>query len=586
MPSLTRAFSAISNLRRREPAPRKVQTLIDQAIMDLASLNQATEGHFLTMGEKLGGFLRATRKLSADLSALSELIAGEFGSHTAEVLEHVLEGSRRAEAQAIAGGGALTRLGDFTGRIGQTFRSFRETVSIFRVAGSLTRVETARLGDAGAEFGNLTEEIDVLTASIELSGQCILDASVMLQQEMRPAMLKIAGLRDRELRQLPGLVSEVAKSLESLDARRRRAAEMSLHQASEYKEVSAAIEDMITAIQFHDITRQQVEHVVTALEGLRADGYIDSRALLQLQSSQLSNTAKTFESSVSRIQGNLASITRRVREMTQAGAALLGGSSDEQDSFFRQMEDRFERILKVLSSCAQAESDTSSTTANLENATQHMWNSVRSIREIEVRISRIAINATIRAVQLGDAGNPLSVLAGVMQRLAVDSTKINDGMAQALDAATGAADRLSRNSPAGPNIVLVEMRDAIRDLHTASESSFRGLKELSALGAGLSEDIAATQTGFTVGTLFAESASHVLGQLEHAMMECGGDSPRRIAGDTGTGLHDLTKHYTMQAEWEVHHGLAPAAESATGATLTPAPSDSEIGEFGDNVELF
>ena len=51
----------------------------------------------------------------------------------------------------------------------------------------------------------------------------------------------------------------------------------------------------------------------------------------------------------------------------------------------------------------------------------HMRDWVVEHPGIEIRIQRIAMNATIQATHIGAAGDPLNVIADEMQRLAADS---------------------------------------------------------------------------------------------------------------------------------------------------------------------
>jgi hypothetical protein len=296
---LKRILTSVSRHRDRDSTGRDLGTLLEHVIADLENLNRCTERDFLAIGGKLAEFLAAARQLASDMAALSELISGRSGGHATAVLSRVLE-------------------------------------------------------RAGVEFGSLAEEVNALTENIESSGQGVLDASSLLHQNVQSALAKISGLRDQELMELPAIIVEVRTSLESLEDRHRRAIEASLHQAAEYKELSAAIEDLITAIQFHDITRQQIEHVAEALTRIRAgfpEGHSaappKARAVLTLQSSQLANAEQIFASSVGRIERDLDSIGGRVREMAKAGKTLLGLSADEQGCFLLQMEDHFKAISKI-----------------------------------------------------------------------------------------------------------------------------------------------------------------------------------------------------------------------------------------------
>jgi alkylated DNA nucleotide flippase Atl1 len=584
--------------RRHRTVSKDCGLLLDRVITDLEGLNRATEQDFLTIGGNLMGFVTGARQLSSDMAALEQIFGRQDGQ-ASQVLSRVLERSQQMEARAEAGDQALAGVCDSARHIGRTFRGFQDTVSVFRVLGSLTRIETARLGNAGEEFGNLAEEVTTLTKSIEASGQGILDASAALHQKLQSALAKVTGLRASELAELPILVGEVETGLRSLEERHRQAIEVFLRQAAEYEKVSAAFEDLITAIQFHDITRQQVEHVVDALRRLRTEFQgcrnrsenLDVRAVLALQSSQLSNAEQVFGSSVGRIERDLDGIAGRVREMAETSKTLIGSSANEQDSFFLQMEGRFTAILKVVGTCAEADVETQSVLGELEATVKGMRDSVAEIRQIEIRIRRMAINATIRAIQIGNAGSALNVVAEVMQRLALDSGGITDTVAGDLDAISDAANRLSGGSgwtqsgeESETGSVLPEMRAALLELHSSSEASASRLSQITATSARLSEEIRSVRANFSAGAIFTETILSACSTLDGI-----GGQAKPVVRDSKVAaaqhLEDLASRYTMQAERDVHQSLT------TGAANPPAPADRsaevpfEEG-LGANVELF
>src|SRR5260370_42059805 len=94
--------------------------------------------------------------------------------------------------------------------------------------------------------------------------------------------------------------------------------------------------------------------------------------------------------------------------------------------------------------------------------------SVAEVRGIEIRIQRIATNATIRATHIGTRGDALNVIAEVMHRVALDSNANTEIVAGALDAMTDAAGRVSgrsvdaaADSRGRPNEFLDEMRPGV-----------------------------------------------------------------------------------------------------------------------------
>ena len=73
-----------------------------------------------------------------------------------------------------------------------------------------------------------------------------------------------------------------------------------------------------------------------ALRQLRSESALPPHActILTLQSSQLARAAEVFASAVERMERDLESVAAQVQDMAAGSRALMGISSDEQDSFF------------------------------------------------------------------------------------------------------------------------------------------------------------------------------------------------------------------------------------------------------------
>jgi len=568
----------------RGTAAGESRAALADAIRSLQDMNRRTEDDFLAVGAKLEEFLGTARRISADMAALAQLISAEAGQRAAEVLRQVLERSKQGEAHAQAGHLALAAVEEAIRRIQRTFGGFGETVAMFHVLASLARIETARLGSGGADFGNLAEEVKSLTGSIESSGQGILEASAVLNANMRAAIARAASLRARELRELPGLIAEVLDSLGSLEERHARARETSSHQAADYHEVSEAIGDLITSIQFHDVTRQQIEHVAEALAKLNGGGTSNTLSVLTLQSSQLAHAERVFQAAVERIERALEEIAARVDAMSEASRTLLGVSSDEHDSFFLGMEGRFTAILQILEASEQTVEETRTALGDLNETAGRIRISANQVRDVEIRIRRLALNATIRATEIGEAGNALGVLAEVMHRLAAESGTITDEVSEAVDricrpgCQPGDGEDSARQDGGGR--LRSDLRKTILELHSTSESSFSRLKEIVTLSQRLRDGIQSVRTGFSAGALFAETFQRV----QAALMEAGREA--ELSPSAGPGLDRFAESYTMQAERDVHESIALGAS----ACAMPAPDTAiavvEEEDLGANVELF
>jgi hypothetical protein len=220
-----------------------------------------------------------------------------------------------------------------------------------------------------------------------------------------------------------------------------------------------------------------------------------------------------------------------------------------------------------------------------------MRNSVAEIREIELQIQRIAINATIRAAHLDRAGNALNTIADAMQRLVLDSSSNTGEASQTLDSMQAAAHSVWSES-AVPSLmpdtrdVVEEMRIAVLDLHSSSEHSFERVNQIAASGSELGDDIRSVLDGFTAGQLFVGTITRARAELQSIAADSGPAPLEECDDSSPGGLESFSTHYTMQVERDVHRLAAGhAALSQPGSTgLFNTPPDDE--SLGENVELF
>jgi len=287
------------------------------------------------------------------------------------------------------------------------------------------------------------------------------------------------------------------------------------------------------------------------------------------------------------MERDLESIGERVQEMANASRTLMGISTEDENSFFLQMEGQFTAILKMLGSCAAAQREVESTAASLEETISGMQESVGEIWSIEIRIQRIATNATIRATHIGTAGNALNVIAEAMKRLDRDSNANTEDAAERLAEMRGAAQSVygRPGEDSVPNEAIGEMRRAVLGLHRSSECSYSRVNQISALGARLAAEIDAVRDGFSAGLLFAKAADRARSQLERLGSQAGDELMEGVEGSCTKQLESLTKRYTMQTERDVHEALTGGAAMAATPSEIPGVALAE-GDLGDNVELF
>ena len=609
------ARKAVARAFRRQAAIHKSaaqawRETLQQVIADLDLLNRNTEQDFLTIGGRLAGFIEKVNLISSQLAVLATFNSQEQGLHASQALTCALDRSTEMRTRYADHNGVLGDMRQEAGRLKEILSGFQGTVSTFHTLGVLTRIETARLGTAGADFGSLADDVNLLAGNVQVKVEGALDAAALLIPSIETALLNISGIEDGEAKDLPLVISGIMASLSSFRSFRDmqdRAQASSLRLGTQYAAILGAFKKLIVSIQFHDLTRQQVEHVIEVLGRLCAespgpgDGMSrDPRGaagVLALQSLQLAHAGEKFAASAASVAGNLDDIAARVLEMAAESQTLSGSTEDEKNSFFLQMERGCTFVLDSLSHCASAEATARVTSGTLAGSIDRMRGSIEEVRAMEIEMQRIALNASIRAAHIGVSGDALGVLAGSMRQQASECGERSECLGEALGSMSQAATRLSVQDmpPAGDGGCqesgldqqggLDEMRSGVSELHSSSERSFAQIARIIACGARLREDLSATRQGFVVGELFAAAVSRARDMLR----EIGDRNPSPLPPDGSPapdlGLHDFATHYTMQSELDVHdvhRGFVPAAVS-----LEPSDSPStEAGELGENVEFF
>lgn len=317
--------------------------------------------------------------------------------------------------------------------------------------------------------------------------------------------------------------------------------------------------------------------------------------MLALQSSQLADASAKFAASVASVARSLDDIASNVTQMAGETQTLSGHSTGETDSFFLRLEQGWSVLLVGLVQSSDAEAATRTASESLCGTFDRMRGPIQQIQEIEIQMHWMALNARIRASHIGAAGGAIDVLAGAVQKLAFECKERSELLVAALGSMSDAGTRSighggagSVSEPGGQMGTADEMRAAIADLHSSSERSYTQIAEIMELGDNLGQDLSATCRNFSVGALFAQGVSAARETLQ--------DIQRDVLSDPACGgndslepdLSDFAKHYTMQAERDVHDGVTVTAIAASVSATdeTPDPPGEVASELGDNVEFF
>jgi hypothetical protein len=541
-------------------------------IEDLDSLNRSTEADFLAVGRELDSCIRAAGTIRAAIGEFSESLAGEAGEQAAAALHVLLERAAEMQRRVECAADAIGGLGRSAGSIRRSFAGMAGVALAFQVSATVGRVETARLGRVGDGLANLGDEVRASAAAIRQQVQGAAEAAAALDERISAAAGRISELASEELRELPELIRTVEESLETLQGRRERARHSSLGLQDRFTALSESAGRIVVALQFHDITRQRIEHVVDALRELIREGgpspSARDLAVAQLQRQQLAAAASTFSASARQIREELAGMAETGRGIEQEARTLLGLATDERGAFWGRMERCFARVLEAVFRCGRLKSEANSAREELRRSVSQLAAGVGEIQAIGQGIHYLAINTAIQSVHLGGAGEPLSVVAASMQQLQAEAAQTSEEAAAALSAMGRAIDAAGAVDEGNGDVLVTELQNGIAGLQESSERSASWTEQVGSAAVTLSVDVDHAVSKFDVGERFAEVAERCGAELEAV----GGMAA--APGAPARAVDELAVRYTMRAEHDVH------ARAVSGEAASP------VATLDDNVELF
>lgn len=545
---------------------------------DLAGFSGSVEGVFLQAGEQLMELQLRAREIASQTTSIAELLSNDEGSLV--VLDEVLKtaGDDRRDHEIV---GSIGGIHENSKAIHHTIESFGRLVNTFDVLGMMTRIESARFESAGGTFVGLADAVMTLSRQIRehidataRSAKSLLETTSRAGDQVR----RVSRIRHENL---GPLARQAGVGIQKLAVRRGQVSQANAQIAARSDGVSRAIGDLVTALQSHDIVRQQIEHVVEALQrlGPLEHSSADLCATARLQAAQLDNARAIFQASIEQIRGALARIEQNIEEVAGDSASLLGPSDESEASFISGVESNLAAIVAVLDSNADADRLLAEAVQSVDQRVPEIARTMAGIQTIGIEMQRIALNATIQAARLGEDGGALEIVANAVQGLAREagssSSEIEERLkgirddALALDTAAAtscSATQIQRLRCCASG--LKSIQDQARDGHLQTVEKIAELK---------------LRIGGTISAFGGQS--DILERLEGAarlLHELSSEGRPAVA----PSQEQIEAAYTMQAERDVHKALFDTATPQNDETPLPGTAPAATEGQEDNVEFF
>lgn len=606
----------------------------------LDSLIQSREAEFLALGARLMEYSTQSSAISESAADLASLCAGDDISRGTAQLEAELEGLGAASG---AGGvdadvQALGRTGDLLASLDQQVGEFGRIIRSLQMLGISTRIESARLGDQGLGFSTLADDVEALAGKIVQDSGMIAEKSRALATLVHTARTRTAALGQEQAEQARAMGEDIAEAFQTLTALMDKARQVSGSLADRSRAVGGSVAEVVASLQFHDIVRQQVEHVEEALrdmvelaaeracpeaspaapdgaDGAEGDGQPGEsedcwRDLVgwmadvsELQVSQLGNASQRFGAAVQGLRDGLSGISAQTGDLLADLETITAAGDRGEGTVFARVARSTARVIRAMERSGGQAREIAALIGEVAATVSETSRFVSSIEEVGSEIELIAINASIKAAHTGDQGKALGVLAQAIQRLSVEARDRTRGVADVLRAVADVSRELEGRAADTRSSELLasysgsqekfsaELAALDRDLAARMDALARGCR---ALGA----DVDALARSVDLDRRILPGLDEAGRELGRIVAACRKAVP--VADDTGRPerLKQLLSRYTMEVERVVHES-AFGADAAGPRTLRhedeggvelfddgPGAPAGEDGENWDNIELF
>lgn len=571
------------------------------AIDTLARAQQDLKWVLRTTEEAVGAVVAGFQGLTGDADCALTLAGGIVecvdGENVSTVLPRVHslgDVARQFITERMSAAGdvldTVTREMDLLKQLSSVTEGQAKVAMDIKVLNIHTKVEVAHLGQVGAGFQYLARELAEFSSElVDTTGDLIKHTESRkggIQKTKGMLSVEIPRLRE----ELAQLERSLCEDLAVLEAGLRRLSETPARFKQSTQDIAGQIAGVVVAVQGHDITRQQIEHVDESLdliaakiapqdsdeaEAVAQPGY--AHAGLKIQAYQLRAIKATIEEWTSQIRLCIESILRiSASDLVGIGPLVL----EQERTIFGQLA----HIESLEKQCRDYGEGIRSTLEGISNFSNLVTDHLQKSEAARNRLRFLTFNSVIEASHLGSAADTICVIADGIGEVAGEWTEVTKKSGDALkeiEALSMQIDRAMGTFAAGNSASLSEAmqqtRAGLQSLREAAAFSEEEGRKIEAWTATMRSKIEAIGTssdrldacfGRIDSVLEQVEAMKQRLEVEHPGVECEVDAEEIE--------REFSASYTTQAERQV----LQAAMSGAELSIVSQSMD------GNSVELF
>lgn len=426
---------------------------INACASDLKSLGPDTEPEFLKIGNALNTLATSCLSMTDDAVKMSQLanFKGDdpesandsFVRDNSKIFEAVTDHVKGTLMSLSGGEHLLIELLSRVKRLREPIRKLHSIGKMFRILGVAIKVESSRNHEDMHGFNLLAGEVAGIAKLVQDHCRYCVDKADLVDKNItlsRQVLNKSDNAYDDSGEKA---IYNILRSLEDIGHRSDQLA-AGIHERS--AAMVHGISDVVMAMQFHDITRQQLEHVASALidvaeksksaqasdaAGINEQVVLEIYSILSIQAAHLNSIYEQIFAAKKTIQGGLGQTMEQARIQAEDARKLLGiEDRSGGSSIVASLEKEIDNIVVSLSKSLAVVQQAADVSREVYQNVSEIGVFVNKIEEIAFDVKILAINAMIEALKAKTAGNALTVLAKELSDL---SQKTRDGATHSIE---------------------------------------------------------------------------------------------------------------------------------------------------------
>lgn len=443
LPGIRKFFSGspIRKLKDETPSIRKVSASLTRAIGQV-------EDDFIMLGNSLQQISKGAKDLSLDIEKAAVSIGEDstnslLGTIGTLASESVVEFDNSREvistqlSQMKKGFGSLEKLSSICPVIEQTGLTLH-------VVGLNIAVESCRSTMSQEMFSSFVNEIKQLSTEIfTIAGDIEKDSTLAGKQQMENY-----AVMEKDLEKILSVKEEAEETVTMMTKKIEEVlgySADSLHRTHERaKAISKRVDDVVVSIQYHDIIRQQIEHIESALkdltemaeslDGKKKKSEIILKAarmyrILKLQIKQLKEVIREIEATYANCENAFFNLTDDISHLVEE-VELIDVQGEQNapcdrrfgvEQSFTNLKSGLTELLHLIEEGDGLEERIRSQAGSAYETSALLSEHIGKVRGISMELHLKALNAIIKSAHLGEEGRTLEVLAQEVNKLSRQS---------------------------------------------------------------------------------------------------------------------------------------------------------------------